>query len=113
MMTLRDLIDELARAWEGGDARRAAAFFAPLGIFHEFGHEPIVGRDAIFAHFARFLHDGPAWRFNINEVIVDGESAAISYRFEVNIEGTWRRSDGCAIVRYADGLVTYWREYHG
>jgi uncharacterized protein (TIGR02246 family) len=113
MMTPRDLIDELVRAWQAGDARRAAAFFAPLGVYHEPGREPLVGRDAIFAHFARFFRDGPAWRFDIGEVIVDGENAAISYRFEINIDGTWRRNDGCAFVRCAEGSVAYWREFHG
>jgi limonene-1,2-epoxide hydrolase len=111
MMTLRDLIDELVRAWQSGDAHRAAAFFAPDGIYHESGRAPLVGREAIFAHFARFFRDGPAWRFDIDEVIVQGEHAAITYRFAVNTEGTWRNNEGCAIVHSAYGLVTLWREY--
>ncbi|MGB6986545.1 MAG: nuclear transport factor 2 family protein [Candidatus Aquilonibacter sp.] len=112
-MTLRALIEELVGAWQSGDAHRAAAFFAPEGIYHESGREPLVGREAIFAHFVRFFRDGPAWRFNIDDVIVDGEHAAVSYRFEINIDGAWRRNDGCAIVHRADGLVVLWREFQG
>lgn len=111
MMTLRDLIDELVGAWQSGDAHRAAAFFAPDGVYHEARRDPIVGRDAIFAHFARFFRDGPAWRFDIDEVIVEGERAAVTYRFAVNTDGTWRTSDGCAIVHRAADAVTLWREF--
>jgi predicted ester cyclase len=113
MMTLRDLIDELVGAWQSGDAHRATAFFAPDGVYHEAGRAPIAGREAIFAHFARFFRDGPAWRFDIDEIIVEGERAAVRYRFEVNADGTWRSRDGCAIVHRAGGLVTLWREYQG
>jgi limonene-1,2-epoxide hydrolase len=113
MMTLRDLISELVAAWQSGDAHRAAAFFAPDGIYHESGREPLVGREAIFAHFARFFRDGPAWRFDIDETIVEGDRAAITYRFAINTDGTWRSNDGCAIVHRTDGLVTLWREFHG
>ncbi len=112
-MTVRDLIDELVGAWQSGDAHRAAAFFAPDGVYHEAGREPIAGREAIFAHFARFFRDGPAWRFDIDELIVEGERAAVRYRFAVNTGGTWRSRDGCAIVHRADGLVALWREYQG
>lgn len=112
-MTLHELIDELVGAWQSGDAHRAAAFFAPDGVYHESGHDPIVGREAILAHFARFFRDGPAWRFDIDEIIVEDERAAVTYRFEINVVGTWRGNDGCALVRRAGGLVALWREYHG
>ncbi|HTX55830.1 MAG TPA: nuclear transport factor 2 family protein [Candidatus Acidoferrales bacterium] len=111
-VNLRELIEELVGAWQAGDAHRAAAFFAPAGVYHESGREPIAGRESIFAHFARFFRDGPAWRFEIAETIVEGERAAVAYRFEINTGGTWRASDGFALVRSKDGLVTLWREYH-
>ena len=112
-MTLHELIDELVDAWQSGDAHRAAAFFAPDGVYHESGREPIVGREAIFAHFARFFRDGPAWRFDIDEVIVEGERAAVSYHFAINSDGTWDTRYGCALVQYERSLVVRWREYRG
>jgi limonene-1,2-epoxide hydrolase len=108
----RELLEELARAWEANDAHRAAAFFAPDGTYHESGAEPIVGREAIYAHFARFFRDGPAWRFDIDEILVDGERAAVAYRFHINRAGTWELREGCAIVHATDGLIVRWREYH-
>jgi limonene-1,2-epoxide hydrolase len=110
-VTLRELIEELVGAWQSGDAHRAAAFFASDAVYHESGEEPLVGRDAIFAHFARFFRDGPAWRFEIEEIIVEGERAAVGYRFGVNRDGVWSTSSGCARVRREGSLIAQWREY--
>ncbi|MGD0969718.1 MAG: nuclear transport factor 2 family protein [Candidatus Aquilonibacter sp.] len=112
-MTLPELIEELVGAWQANDAHRAAAFFALDGVYHESGSEPIVGREAIFAHFARFFHEGPAWRFEIDEIIVEGERAAVGYRFGVNRGGTWHTSGGCALVHGKHSLIARWREYRG
>ena len=112
-MTLRETIEELVGAWQANDAHRAAAFFALDGVYHESGGEPIVGREAIFAHFARFFRDGPAWRFEIDEVIVEEERAAVCYRFGVNRNGTWSMSGGCAMVHGENSLIKQWREYRG
>jgi limonene-1,2-epoxide hydrolase len=112
-MSLRELVEELARAWEANDAHRAAAFFAADGVYHESGAQPVVGRDAIYTHFARFFRDGPAWRFDIDEIVVEEERAAVTYRFSINRDGAWETRDGCAFVRTHEGLVASWREYHG
>ena len=112
-MTLRDLIEELVGAWQANDAHRAAAFFALDGIYHESGSEPILGRERIFEHFARFFHDGPAWRFEIDEMVVEGQRAAVGYRFGVNRDGTWNMRCGCALVRGEHSLIAQWREYRG
>ena len=113
-MTIQALIDELVSAWQANDALRASAFFAPDGTYHESGRLPIVGREAIFAHFQRFFRDGPPWRFEVDEVIAEGDRAAVAYRFFVKAEtGDWLERSGCALVRRAGGLIETWREYHG
>jgi limonene-1,2-epoxide hydrolase len=112
-VTLRALIEELIAAWQAHDAHRAAAFFAPDGVYHESGRLPLAGRDAIFAHFQRFFHEGPAWKIDLVETIVEGERAAVSYRFAVSGGGIWQTREGCALVLREGGLVAHWREYHG
>lgn len=112
-VTVVETIEELVRAWMRGDAWRASAFFAPDAVFHEAGREPIHGRDAIAAHFARFFRDGPVWRFTIDDVIADGERAALAFRFELRIADEWRERAGCALVRREAALLTEWREYQG
>jgi len=112
-VTFRELIEELVGAWQANDALRACAFFAQEGLYHESGREPLLGRDAILAHFARFFRDGPAWRFEIDDVIVEGDRAAVSYTFATNNDGTWRTRAGCALVRREGDSIVQWREYHG
>lgn len=113
-MKLQQLLESVIEAWRQGDAHRACAFFAPDGTFHEAGREPILGRDAIYEHFQRFFRDGPLWRFDVDEVLVQGDRAAVCYRYAVKgAGGSWRERAGCAIVHAADGLIGLWREYQG
>ncbi len=113
-MNLQALIEELVAAWQNYDAHRASAFFAPDGVYHEAGREPIVGREAIFEHFKRFFRDGPVWRLEVDDTIIDGDRAAVAYRFEIkDAHGEWRPRTGCAIVRQHDGLIARWREFAG
>ena len=112
-MTVRSLVEELIAAWQANDAHRAAAFFAPDGIYHESTGANIVGREAIYEHFQRFFRDGPAWRIDVDDILVEGDRAAVSYRFAIATSGAWKMRDGCALVRYEGGLVSSWREYHG
>ena len=59
--------------------------------YHEAGREPIAGREALAAYFTRFFRDGPPWRFEVDEILVDGERAAVAYRFEIS--ATQRMAD--------------------
>ncbi|MDP9110084.1 MAG: ester cyclase [Candidatus Eremiobacteraeota bacterium] len=113
-MTLADLVGGLVDAWQTGDAHRAAAFFAIDGVYHEAGHEPIVGREAIYNHFVRFFRDGPRWRLAVDEVLGGGERGAVVYTFAFEGAGNaWRERAGCAVVTLQGGLVGLWREYQG
>ncbi|HET9029048.1 MAG TPA: nuclear transport factor 2 family protein [Candidatus Aquilonibacter sp.] len=112
-MTFRELIEELVAAWTSGDALRASAFFATGGSYHESGALPVVGREAIAEYFARFFRDGPAWRFDVLDIIVDGDRAAVEYRFFLHRQGAWESREGCALVRREGGSIAQWREYHG
>jgi uncharacterized protein (TIGR02246 family) len=113
-MNVRELIGELVAAWQSYDAHRASAFFAPNGIYRESGREPIVGREAIYEHFKRFFRDGPAWQLGVEEIIVEGDRAAVVYRFDVkDARGEWRARAGCAIVRHNGGSIVEWREFMG
>lgn len=113
-MTHRQLLDQLFAAWRRGDALRSAAHFAPDATYREAGRDPLVGRAAIVEHFTKFFRDGPRWEFHADETIVEGDRAAIAYRFAiVSDEGPWRERSGCAFVVFADGTIAQWREYEG
>jgi uncharacterized protein (TIGR02246 family) len=113
LVTLRALIEELVEAWQANDAHRASAFFAEDGVYHEAGGNAINGRAAISEHFRRFFRDGPLWRFEIEQILVENEGAAVAYRFSISARGEWQESEGCALVRREGGLIAQWREYRG
>jgi uncharacterized protein (TIGR02246 family) len=102
-------------AWRNGDALRAGAYFAADGVYAEAGREALIGREAIVAHFTRFFRDGPAWRLEVDDVIIGTGRSCVVYRFWV--EGTaaiWRERAGCAIVTFdSHGAIAQWREYEG
>jgi len=113
-LTHREALESLFAAWRGGDALRAAAHFAGEGSYREAKREPIRGRDAIVAHFTRFFRDGPVWQMHVDHVVVEGDRAAVRYRFALKgIDGEWREKAGCAFVTFADGTIAEWREYEG
>jgi uncharacterized protein (TIGR02246 family) len=113
-MTHRQALEQLFDAWRRGDALRSAAHFAPGATYREAGRRPIVGRDAIVEHFNTFFRDGPRWEFHADDTLVEGDRAAVQYRFAiVSADGTWHERSGCAFVVFTDGTIAEWREYQG
>ncbi len=111
----RDTLQSLIDAWRSGDALRAAAHFALDAQYAEAGRSVLTGRDAVLEHFTRFFRDGPRWRFEVDDVLVDGDRACIAYHFALEGEaGIWRERAGCAMVRFdQSGAIAGWREYEG
>lgn len=51
-MTPRELIEEWVKAFNKGDAKQIASFYAPDAVNHQVVQEPIRGREAIEKFFA-------------------------------------------------------------
>jgi len=112
-VTAREALESLFAAWRDGDAHRASAHFAGDAVYREARHDALHGREAIFQHFVTFFRDGPAFRFEADDLIVEGERAAVLYRFRVETRGEWTEKTGAAIVRFDRGAITEWREFDG
>ncbi len=113
-MTHREALVRLFDSWRTGDALRSGAHFAIDGTYGEARGEPIVGRDAIVAHFTRFFRDGPRFEFFVDDMVVEDNRAAVRYRFAIAaVDGSWREQPGCAFVTFKDGTIAEWREYEG
>jgi hypothetical protein len=108
-------IEGVIGSWRHGDALRAVAHFGDAGEYAEAGHAPIVGRDAMLAHFTRFFRDGPPWRMDVDDIIIGPAGACVVYRFAVEGSGAiWRERAGCAVVKFDPyGAIAAWREYEG
>jgi len=113
-MNLRDALEGLFDSWRSGDALRSSAYFAVDAIYGEASRLPIVGRDEIIRHFTNFFRDGPRFEFDVDDTIVEGDRAAVRYRFSTFDAGGQRRERaGCAFVRFSNGTIVEWREYDG
>jgi hypothetical protein len=108
-------LDAVIEAWRASDPVTAGSFFAPYARYEEFHRTPIVGRDAIVDHFTRFLLHGPAWRFELDDLIVEEPVGCLVYRFSIEgADGKWHERAGCAVARFnVDGEIAAWREYEG
>jgi predicted ester cyclase len=65
-------------------------------------------------HFTTFFRDGPRFEFDVDELLVEGERAAVRYRFAIfDTHGRRVERGGCAFVGFANGAIVEWREYEG
>lgn len=113
-MTTREALDGLFAAWRTGDALRSGAHFALDGVYREARGTPLAGRGDIVDHFTKFFRDGPRFEFYVDDTLVEGELAAVRYRFATEgKDGTWRERAGCAFIRFVNGTIAEWREYEG
>jgi ketosteroid isomerase-like protein len=110
-----DALATLLDAFERRDLAAAAACFADDGAYREPRKPPVLGRAAIAAHFARFAGAGRDWRFEVDEVISNGQRACVVYRYASGGGGeAGRERAGCATVRLNEhGRIAEWREYDG
>ena len=81
-------------------------------MFAEAGHEPVVGREAIVAHFTRFFRDGPVFRLIVKDSVVEDHRCAVFYTFELQKNDAWVKKDGVAMVHVENGLVSLWKEFY-
>ncbi|HYZ15549.1 MAG TPA: nuclear transport factor 2 family protein [Candidatus Acidoferrum sp.] len=109
---LKDALD----AFSAGNLQDAAGCFSEDAVYRELRRPAMIGRAAIADHFAAFAASGTAWRFVVEEVIIDSDRACVTYLFSVG-GGTgqpMRERAGCAIVHLdGRGQIAEWREYEG
>ncbi|TAM89066.1 nuclear transport factor 2 family protein [bacterium] len=112
-MSFYALLQRLVDAWHAGDADAAASLFAQDAGYREAGREPLRGRAAIRDFMRGFFAGGSAVRMVVGDVLVDGETAFVTFTFAMRgAGGTARQTmEMGALVRFGDGYVTEWREY--
>ena len=110
-----DALTAVLELFASGALADAAGRFAADATYQEAGQAPIRGRDAIRARFDGFAASGVTWTFTVDEVIRNGLSACVVYRFAVfgGASESQRERAGCAVVRCESGHIVAWREYQG
>ncbi len=113
--SLLDVLQTFGAALERGDARAAAACFAPDALYEEPPRFRFAGQAAI----ADFIRDFTARHHDVRFEIVralaspDGTLLAAEWRFGFTrtSDGTHTTYNGMSFVALADGRITHWRGY--
>jgi len=104
-MTRKDLIRRWVDLFNAGDADGLAACYAPDAVNHQVCFEPVVGRDAIHAMFAREF--GAAEMVCIIEAIYEDEDSEVAMLEWSDPNGL----RGCGFFTIRDGLIQFQRGY--
>lgn len=100
------------RLVDEGDLDGVVDWFAPDGVYHRPGYEPLRGRDALRAFYggARVIDTGA---HTLSDVLVDGDRVAVRGRFDGRLKDGSEVSVGFAdFVRYdGDGRAVERHSY--
>ena len=114
---------ELARAWRDAlvdrDAEAFAGLFAEDALFVDVEHRtgdlasvrPITGRVAIAELTRGWLAETPEFAYEVAQVLADGDSAAVRWRYRVRGASSALDLDGVSWLRCAHGEILEARVY--
>lgn len=102
-MRPRELVRAWVEAFNRHDADAMAAFYAEDAVNHQVALEPVVGRDAIRAMFARDFAEADMVCI-VENIFEDGDWAILEWRDPLGLRG-------CGFFRVTDGRIAFQRGY--
>ncbi|WP_198288434.1 nuclear transport factor 2 family protein [Chamaesiphon minutus] len=109
---IRATIELAKNAWIARDADALAQLFTEDGTLIVPGQK-WQGQAKIRSQIAKFARDYTDVRITINQMIIDGDRAAVEWHYEDTEKATGKRnqSDDAIVVEVKNGRISYWREY--
>lgn len=105
-------LDDLRRGWQDRDPRVLANLFTEDVAYALTPFQaPLVGRDAVLAHWVEELAGVLAVDVVLAPPVVDGDRVAVEWRSEVKGVGGHTTEAGVLIVEFEDGLCSRLAEY--
>lgn len=102
-MRPKELVQAWVDAFNRGDAGDMAAFYADNAINHQVALEPVAGRDAIRAMFAREFAAAEMVCI-VENIFEDGDWAILEWRDPLGLRG-------CGFFQVKDGKIAFQRGY--
>jgi|ERR1035438_5957293 limonene-1,2-epoxide hydrolase len=102
-MRPRELVAAWVEAFNRGDARALAAFYAEAAVNHQVAEAPVEGRAAILAMFEAGFAAAKMVCL-VEHLFEDGEWAILEWRDPL---GLW----GCGFFHVVDGQILFQRGY--
>ena len=110
--TVQDFMASFVRAWPAADAAALSSFFCEDAVYHNVPLDPVRGRAAIEATFARFMGIGGQVDVDIIHILAEG-SIVMTERVDLLIraDGTTASLAMMGIIEVHEGLIAAWRDY--
>jgi uncharacterized protein (TIGR02246 family) len=109
---IRATIELAKNAWIARDADALAQLFTEDGTLIVPGQK-WQGQAQIRSEIAKFARDYTDISITINQIIIDGDRAAVEWHYEDTEKATGNRnqSDDAIVIEVKNGRISYWREY--
>ncbi len=106
------LIEQAKDAWMARDADALAQLFLQDGALIVPGQH-WKGQAKIREEIAKFSQQYTDVSITIQQILIDGNRAAVEWHYEDTEKSTGQRSqvDDAIIIEVKDGRISYWREY--
>lgn len=102
-MKPKELVKAWVAAFNRADADALAAFYAEDAVNHQVAEQPVEGRAAIHAMFAREFANAEMVRM-VENVFEDGDWAILGWRDPKGLRG-------CGFFQAGDGKIAFQRGY--
>ncbi|HUP47818.1 MAG TPA: nuclear transport factor 2 family protein [Thermoanaerobaculia bacterium] len=102
-MTPKDLVRSWVEAFNRRDAGALASLYAPDAVNHQVAEEPVAGREAIRAMFARGFETAEMVCI-VENLFEDGEWAILEWRDPLRLRG-------CGFFHVRNGQIVFQRGY--
>ncbi len=99
----KELIEAWVAAFNRGKADEMAAFYHDDAVNHQVALEPVTGREAIHAMFAREFAQARMVCI-VENIFADGDWAILEWRDPLGLRG-------CGFFRITDGKIAFQRGY--
>lgn len=108
----RAVVRGMIQAWHDLDVDRVIELFAPDGVFHSVMLEPIVGRQALRAHFEPVFAELERVRLRTVNMAVNGNVVFFERVDDFVYRGKHSQIPVAGVIEVADGRIQEWRDYY-
>jgi len=102
-MNPKQVVESWVEAFNAADANKIADFYTANAVNHQVANEPVEGKEAIHAMFAREFANADMVCI-VENIFQDGEWAILEWKDPLGLRG-------CGFFHVVDGLIVFQRGY--
>lgn len=110
--TDESVVRDMMAAWNTMDLERVIGLFAPDGAFHSVMLEPIVGREALRAHFTPVFATLDRVTLEVVNLGTVGDVVFVERVDDFVYRGKHSRIPVVGVIEIENGLIREWRDYY-